>query len=113
MNDAQWFLARTKSGERPAWLAGFYESYPVWVVNVDEAMAYDREGAEAARLRCTNLPDDDDVLYAVCHLKIEGDTSRHANQVSAMSDFEGGMLNAVRRLNGSEELRQQIAKRIS
>ncbi|EXX79535.1 hypothetical protein RirG_004620 [Rhizophagus irregularis DAOM 197198w] len=66
MND--WVLARTRSGEQQAWLAGFDESDPVWVASADEAVAYDREGAEAARLRCTDLPDHDDVLYAVCHL---------------------------------------------
>lgn len=69
MNDVQWVLARTRSGEQQAWLAGFDESNPVWVPSINEAAAYDREGAEAARLLCTDLPDHDDVLYAVCHLK--------------------------------------------
>ena len=113
MNDAQWVLARTRSGEQQAWLAGFDESDPVWVASVDKAAAYDREGVEAARLRCTDLPDYNDVLYAVCHLKTDDDTSSHDDRVEPMSDFEGGMLDAIRRLNASEELRQQIAKRIS
>ncbi len=113
MNDAQWVLARTRSGEQNTWLAGFDKSAPVWVASVDEAAAYDREGAEAARLRCTDLPDHDDILYAVCHLKTDDDTSSHGYQVKPMSSFEAGMLNTIRRLNDSEELRQQVAKRIS
>jgi len=113
MDDAQWFLARTRSGEQQAWLAGFDESHPIWVASVGEAAAYDRAGAEAARLRCTDLVDHDDVLYAVCHLKTEDDMSNHNDRVRPISNFEGGMLDAVRRLNASEELRQQIAKRIS
>ncbi|MEG3170611.1 hypothetical protein U1708_00130 [Sphingomonas sp. ZB1N12] len=113
MNDAQWVLARTRSGEQQAWLAGFDESDPVWVASVDKAAAYDREGVEAARLRCTDLPDYNDVLYAVCHLKTDDDTSSHDDRGKRTSSFEGGMLDAVRSLNASEELRQQIAKRIS
>ena len=113
MNDAQWFLARTRSGEQQTWLAGFDESDPVWVASVDEAVAYNREGAETARLRCTDLPDYNDVLYAVCHLKTDDDTSSHDDRGKRTSSFEGGMLDAVRSLNASEELRQQIAKRIS
>jgi len=69
MNDEQWVLARTRSGEQEAWLARFDDDNPVWVESVDKAATYHREGAEAARLRCTDLPDHDDVLYAVCHLK--------------------------------------------
>lgn len=113
MNDAQWVLARTRSGEQQAWLAGFDESDPVWVASIDEAETYNREGAEAARLRCIDLPDDDDVLYAVCHLKADDDTSIHDNRVKPMSSFEAGMLDTIRRLNTSDELRQQIAKHIS
>lgn len=66
-----WVLARTRSGEQVVWLAGFDEASPVWVGSTDKAVAYDREGAEAARLRCTDLPDHNDVLYAVCHLKAD------------------------------------------
>ena len=69
MDDAQWFLARTRSGEQQVWLAGFDENGPIWVASVGEAVSYDREGAEAARMRCSDLPDHDDVLYAVCHLE--------------------------------------------
>ena len=68
MNDAQWVLSRIRSGEQQAWLAGFDENSPVWVASIDKAVTYHREGAETARLRCTDLPDHDDVLYAVCHL---------------------------------------------
>ena len=113
MNDAQWFFARTRSGEQQTWLAGFDESDPIWVANVSEAAAYDRDGAEAARLRCTDLPDHDDVLYAVCHLKTDDDTKSHDDRRKPISSFESGMLDAVRSLNASEELRRQIAKRIS
>lgn len=74
MNDAQWVLARTRSDEQHAWLAGFDGNSPVWVASVDNAVIYQREGAEAARLRCTNQPDHDDVLYAVCHLKADDTT---------------------------------------
>jgi hypothetical protein len=111
MDDAQWFLARTKSGEQQAWLAGFDKSGPVWVANVDEAVAYDREGAETARLRCTDLPDHDDVLYAVCHLKT-GDANRN-DPVKTVSDFTADMLDSARELSSNEDHRQQIAKRIS
>jgi len=76
MNDEKWVLARTRSGEQQAWLAGFNESDPVWVTSVDEAVPYDRGGAEAARLRCTALPDHDDVIYAVCHFKAKDDILR-------------------------------------
>jgi hypothetical protein len=72
MNDGKWVLARTRLGEQQAWLAGFDESDPIWVASVDEAVTYNREGAEAARLRCTDLPDYDDVLYAVCCLTADG-----------------------------------------
>jgi protein involved in temperature-dependent protein secretion len=113
MNDAQWVLARTRSGEQQAWLAGFGESNPVWVASIDEALAYDREGAEAARLRCTDLPDHNDVLYAVCHLKTDDDANSYDDRVKPISNFENGMLDAVRSLNTCEELRQQIAKLIS
>jgi len=71
MNDAKWVLARARPGEQEAWLAGFDDGSPVWVADIDKAVTYDREGAEAARLRCTDLPDHNDVLYAVCHLKVE------------------------------------------
>jgi hypothetical protein len=67
--DMGWVLARTRSGEQIVWLAGFDDASPVWVESADKAVAYHREGAEAARRRCTDLPDHDDVLYAVCHLK--------------------------------------------
>ena len=113
MSDAQWFLARTRSGEQQMWLAGFDESGPVWVASVDKAVASDREEAEAARLRCTDLPDHDDVLYAVCHLKTDDDTGRHDDQTKPVSNFIDGMLDSIRELNNNEELRQQIAKRIS
>ena len=113
MSDAQWFLARTRSGEQQTWLAGFDENGPVWVASVDKAVASDREEAEAARLRCTDLPDHDDVLYAVCHLKTDDDTKSHDDRRKPISSFESGMLDAVRSLNASEELRRQIAKRIS
>lgn len=69
MNDERWVLARTRSGEQLAWLSGFDENDPVWVAGMDKATTYPREGAEAARLRCTDLPDHGDVLYAVCRLK--------------------------------------------
>jgi len=113
MNDAQWFLARTKPGEQQAWLTGFDKGTPVWAASIDKAVAYDREGAEAARLRCTDLPDDDDVLYAVCHLKTDDGTGSHNDKAKPMSTFEAGMLDAVRELNNNKELRQQVAKRIS
>ena len=71
MNDAQWVLSRIRSGEQQTWLVGFDENSPVWVANIDKAVTYHREGAEAARLRCTDLPDHNDVLYAVCHLKTD------------------------------------------
>lgn len=111
MSDAQWFLARTRSGEEQAWLAGFGESGPVWVASVDKAVASDREGAEAARLRCTDLPDHDDVLYAVCHLKT-GDANCNS-PAKTVSDFTADMLDSARELSSNEDRRQQIAKRIS
>jgi len=80
MDDAQWVLARTRSGEQLAWLAGFEGNSPVWVASVDNAVIYQREGAEAARLRCTDLPDHDDVLYAVCHLKADETAPHSAGQ---------------------------------
>ena len=113
MNDAQWVLARTRLGEQQAWLAGFDESGPVWVASIDKAMTSDREGTEAARLRCTDLPDHNDVLYAVCHVKTDDDTSSHDNQVKPMSSFEASMVDTIRELNASEELRRQVAKSIS
>jgi len=113
MDNAQWVLARTRSGEQHAWLAGFDESNPVWVASVNEALAYDREGAEAARLRCTELPDYDDVLYAVCHLKTDDNTNSNDDRVKPVSNFEVGMLNAVRGFSTSEDLRNRIGKRIS
>ena len=64
----RWVVARTRSSERPTWLAGFDAAQPVWVLKVEEAAIYDRKGAEGVRLRCTGLPDLDDVLYAVCQL---------------------------------------------
>ena len=67
--DDRWALARTRSGEQPTWLAGFDADQPVWVLKSDEAAIYDHAGVEDARARCTALPDLDDVLYAVCHLK--------------------------------------------
>lgn len=72
MNDAQCVVARTQSGEQEAWLTGFDDQSLVWVERIDDAMAYHRDGAEAARLRCANLPDHDDVLYAACCLKSYG-----------------------------------------
>jgi len=113
MNDARWVLARTRSGEEQAWLAGFDESHPIWVAGIGEAAPYDRAGAEAARLRCTDLPDDNDVLYAICGLKTDNDMNSHDNRGRPMSNFEDGMLDTVRRLNASEELREQVSKRIS
>lgn len=73
-----WVVARTRSGEQPTWLGGFGDragKHPVWIASVGEAVTYDREGAEAARLRCTDLPDHEDVLYALCHLRADADTS--------------------------------------
>lgn len=67
--DDRWAVARTRSGEQPTWLAGFDADRAVWVPKVEEAAIYDRESAEGARLRCTGLPDLNDALYAVCHLK--------------------------------------------
>lgn len=80
MNDTQWVLARTRSGEQETWLAGFDHDSPVWVQSVDKAMTYHREGVEAARLRCTELPDHDDILYAVCHLKADETTPPSAGE---------------------------------
>jgi len=111
MNDGYWVLARTRSGEQQAWLAGFAESNPVWVANINEAVAYDREAAETARLRCTDLPDHDDVLYAVCHLKT--DAANCTGPVKTVSDFTADMLDSARELSSNEDHRQQIAKRIS
>lgn len=109
----RWILARTRSGEQPTWLGGFAGNHPVWVASVDEAATYHHDGAEAARLRCTALPDHTDVLYGVCRFKTNDDTGSHDNEAKPMSSFEAGMLDSVRRLNASEELRREIAKRIS
>lgn len=67
-----WVVACTNSNERPIWLAGFDADQPVWVASIDEAAIYGHHDADRARLRCTNMPDLDDVLYAVCHSK-DGD----------------------------------------
>lgn len=66
--DDRWAVARTRSGEKPTWLAGFDGDRPMWVPKIEDAAIYDRGGAEEARLRCTGLSDLDDTLYAVCHL---------------------------------------------
>lgn len=71
----RWIVARTRSGERPTWLAGFEVDRAMWVPDAGEAAIYDHEGAEGARLRCSDLPDRGDVLYAVCRLK-DGDRER-------------------------------------
>jgi len=67
--DMGWVLARARPGEQPTWLTGFDEDNPVWAESMDEAAVYDRDGAELKRRRCTDAPDYDDVLYAVCQLK--------------------------------------------
>lgn len=67
--DDRWTLARTRAGERPTWLAGFGADQPVWVPKSDGAAIYDHVGVEKERLRCSSLPDLDNVLYAVWHLK--------------------------------------------
>ena len=67
--DDCWAIARTRSGDQPTWLTGFDGDRPMWVPTIEDAAIYDRGDAEAARLRCTGLPDLDDTLYAVCHLK--------------------------------------------
>jgi hypothetical protein len=79
MNDAQWVLARIRSDEQHAWLAGFDGNSPVWVASVDNAVIYQRAGAEAARLRCTDQPDHYDILYAVCHLDADDTTPPSAS----------------------------------
>jgi len=114
--DIQWVIARTKSGEQPTWLGGFGDragKHPVWVASVDQAVTYHHEGAEAARMRCTALPDHTDVLYAVCRLKTNDDAGSHDDRGKSISSFEDRMLDSVRRLNASEELRREVAKRIS
>lgn len=97
MDDAtqRWVLGRTRIGEQWGWLTGFDENNPVWVASMDEAATYDRDGAELERRRCSDMPDYDDVLYAVCHLKTDDDTSSRDDR------------------DASEEPRLQIAKRIS
>jgi len=67
--DMGWVVARTRSGEQPTWLTGFDEDNPVWAASMNEAAVYDRDGAELKRRRCTDAPDYDDVLYALCNLK--------------------------------------------
>lgn len=65
----RWAVARTNSNEQPIWLARFDADQPVWVASIDEAAIYGHHDADRARLRCTNMLDLDDVLYAVCRLK--------------------------------------------
>ena len=65
----RWAVARTNSNEQPIWLARFDANQPVWVASIDEAAIYGHHDADRVRLRCTNMPDLDDVLYAVCRLK--------------------------------------------
>jgi hypothetical protein len=110
--DMGWVVARTRLSEELAWLAGFDENKPVWTAIMDKAAIYDRDGAELARRWCTETPDHSDIFYAVCRLK-DAETDNHGHRAKRVSDFEAGMLNAVRELNSNEELRQQIAKRIS
>lgn len=114
--DVQWIVARIKAGKVPTWLGGFGDregKYPVWLASAGEALAYTREEAEAARLRCTDLPDSDDVLYAVCHRNTDNAPDGHDGEIKPLSAFEDRMLDSVRRLNTSEELRREVAKRIS
>lgn len=118
MNDAQWVLARSRSGEQQAWLAGFDKSDPVWVASVDKAVAYDREGAEAARLRCTDLPDHDDVLYAVCHLEA-GETAppsaerQPAKGLSASTEaWLQSALDAGNRADRDSKFAEEVGKRV-
>lgn len=118
MNDGYWVLGRTRAGDQQAWLAGFDESNPAWVPSIDEAAAYDREGAEAARLRCTDLPDHDDVLYAVCHLKgddtvsrsLERQTSKRLSQ--STEAWSQSALDAGNRADRDPKFAKQVGKRL-
>lgn len=96
MDDAQWVIARIGSGTQQIWLAGFDKSNSIWVASVNEAVAYDREGAEAVSLQCINLSGPDKVLYALCRLMAD-DKSSSDGQVKPMSSFESGMLDAVQK----------------
>ena len=114
--DVRWIIARIKSGEVPTWLGGFGDragKYPVWLATVGEALAYTRKEAEVARLQCTDLPDGDDVLYAVCHRNTDTAPDGHNGEIKPASAFEDRMLDSFRRLNANEVLRREITKRIS
>jgi hypothetical protein len=111
MDDAQWALARARSGEPQTWLAGFDENSPVWVESVDEALTCHREGAEAARLRCTALPDHDDVLYAVCHLKADGKAPRQRLSPSTEA-WSQSALDAGNRADHDPKFAEEVGKRL-
>lgn len=116
--DMGWVLARTRSGEQVVWLAGFDEARPVWVESANKAVAYHREGAEAARLRCTGLPDHDDVLYAVCHLKADETLPPSAGRQTpkrlslSTEAWSQSALDAGNRADRDPEFAKEVGKRL-
>ncbi|MEG8055364.1 hypothetical protein QP185_22520 [Sphingomonas aerolata] len=116
--DIGWVLARTRTGEQPTWLTGFDEDRPVWTASIDEAAVYDRDGAELKRRRCTDAPDYDDVLYAVCHLKADEMAPPSAGQHTpkrlspSTEAWSQSALDAGNRADRDPKFAEEVGKRV-